>query len=412
MLFASCAAWLLLLALAHAPCTLGTPVGPKPPRRPLGLIIKLKDDAVFMSAAGTAEFKPVAPALGLYKVKITDGQTPEAKAAQIRKQTGVEYVVADEWVHLPRVAKAADDQYTIAQWSLPRINAPKAWAYKTDSSSVPVCVVDTGVKFDHPDLAGNLAPMPASWVASNTDDNGHGTHVAGIIGAVGNNRLGVSGVSWKASILVCKALDSYGDGTISDVVECLDWCTSKGARVINTSFEMQTVNLALKNAIGAATAAGIFFAAAAGNTAYQSIGNNNDVSPRYPASFDFPGNVAVANLNINNVIDRTSNFGGTTVHVAAPGTSIVSTSLFPDWNNYSEYYVRKTGTSMAAPCVASAAALAIAMSGGALTNVQVAKLLVQTSTPLPALKGKVVANGVINLEQLVIAAKGYRRAAG
>lgn len=262
------------------------------------------------------------------------------------------------------------------------------------------------MQYNHPDLIASLVPMPYAWQTKNMDDNGHGTHVAGIIGAVGNNKAGVTGVGWRAQILACKALDAQGWGLISQVVECIDWCRKRKARVINTSFELAQENIPLRDSIGNATAAGVFFAAAAGNAQYSSA-NNNDVSNIYPGGYKFPGNVAVANMNSNNQLNYNSNYGRTTVQLAAPGTDILSTWYRKEYMG--QLYAMRTGTSMAAPYVAGAAALTMSASNGLLTNAQVARLMIATSTPLPALKGKVVANGVINLEQLVLRGLAYAR---
>lgn len=281
------------------------------------------------------------------------------------------------------------------QWALPRIRAPQAWGYFSNASPVLHCIVDTGVKWDHPDLAANLVAMSPDFKAANYDDNGHGSHVAGIMGAVANNGRGISGAAWRSKILACKALDAGGWGLISKVVECIEFCRSKGARVINTSFVLTEANAALRDAIRNGTASGVFFAGAAGNT-----GSDNDQTNFYPGGFAFPGNVAVANIDQSSSLHSSSNFGAKTVQLAAPGAQILSTWIYRDVAN--QYYTYATGTSMAAPYVSAAAGLAIAASGGRVTNAEVADALIATSTGAPQLKGKVVANGFINLEKLVL----------
>jgi len=166
------------------------------------------------------------------------------------------------------------------------------------------------------------------------------------------------------------------------------------SHIINTSFVLQEYNLALRDAIGNGTAAGVFFSGAAGNA-----GSNNDFTNYYPGGYKFPGNVAVANIDETNYLHSSSNWGPKTVQLAAPGTRILSTWIYRDLDN--QFYAYETGTSMAAPYVSGAAALALAASGGRVTNAEIADALVATSTRVPELRGKVVANGHINLARLV-----------
>jgi subtilisin family serine protease len=182
-----------------------------------------------------------------------------------------------------------------------------------------------------------------------TDDNGHGTHVAGTIGAVGNNGLGVSGVSWSVNLMAVKSLGENGGGLISDIAEGILYAVDQGADVINASLESPFFQNSIKEAIEYAEENNVIFVAAAGNE-----GNNNDGSPRYPASYDVPNIVAVASLEQSGELSSFSNFGKSSVDIAAPGGDILSTHL-----TSSSSYASLNGTSMAAPHVSGVLALLI-----------------------------------------------------
>ena len=191
-----------------------------------------------------------------------------------------------------------------------KIDAPDAWNISTGSQSVVVAVIDTGVDYTHPDLAANIWTNPGE-IAGNgrdddgngfvddvhgydfaehdgdpMDDNGHGTHVAGTIAAVGNNGLGVAGVNWSASIMPLKFLNSQGPGYLSDAIRAINYATMErtrygvNVRVMNNSWGGGGFSSAMQTAIQAASDAGILFVAAAGNS-----GTNNDASPHYPANY-------------------------------------------------------------------------------------------------------------------------------
>ena len=212
------------------------------------------------------------------------------------------------------------------------------------------------------------------------DDNGHGTHVSGTIGAVGNNALGVAGVNWLTQIMGLKFLGSNGSGPISAAVSALNYATmmrnSYGVniRLTNNSWGGGAFSQALSDAITASGNAGMLFVAAAGNGA-----SDIDATPYYPASYDLPNVIAVAATDSNDALASFSNYGASTVDLAAPGSSILST--YP--NNT---YVSMSGTSMAAPHVSGAAALAWSYAPGA-TYQQIRDAMFDGVDPLPALSG-------------------------
>ena len=255
------------------------------------------------------------------------------------------------------------------------IKAVQAWDITTGSSNVVVAVIDSGVDYTHEDLAANMWRNEADCNNNGIDDDGngyiddcygidafnddsnpmddhhnHGTHVAGIIGAVGNNSVGVVGVNWNVKIMACKFLGADGFGTVADAIQCLEYVKmmrDRGVNIVatNNSWGGGGFSQALYDAIEAHTQRGILFIAAAGNGL-----SNNDVIPVYPAGYYFPNVVAVAANDRRECKSTISFFGRRTVHLAAPGEDILSTII---GNNYAGF----TGSSMAAPHVTGVAAL-------------------------------------------------------
>ena len=227
------------------------------------------------------------------------------------------------------------------------IDAPEAWDISTGSSGVFVAVVDTGIDYNHPDLAPNMWTNPyeiqdgidndgngyiddihginaLNGTGDPMDDHSHGTHVAGTIGAVGDNGFGVAGVVWNVKMIAAKSFDSQGSGLDSDAIACIDYIidlkTAFGHNIaaINASWGGGGYNQALKDAIDAAGTAGIIFCAAAGNN-----GINNDILPLYPSSYTSANIIAVTATDDNN--GQHYNYGAVSVDLAAPGYSILST---------------------------------------------------------------------------------------
>jgi len=253
------------------------------------------------------------------------------------------------------------------------IHALQAWNITTGSANVVVAVIDTGFDYNHPDLAANVwsSPTPFSTNANGVsiscaagthgynaitgicdpmDDNDHGTHVSGIIGAVGNNGTGVVGVNWNVQLVACKFLNQYGTGNISDAITCLDYIKAlkdNGVNIVasNNSWGGIQFSQALSDTILAQQQDGILFVAASGNDF-----SNNDLLATYPASFDLPNLISVAATTRFDTLANFSNVGTHSVHLGAPGQEILSTT--PN-NTYSVF----SGTSMAAPEVTGVAAL-------------------------------------------------------
>ncbi len=264
-----------------------------------------------------------------------------------------------------------NDSLYSSLYGMSKISAPTAWDSTTGSGDFIVAVIDTGVDYNHPDLAANMWRNPAevngdgidndgngiiddyygaNFIGSTNsgnpfDDNGHGTHVAGTIGAIGNNSIGVAGVNWNVKIMALKFLNAQGSGSLSDAVEALNYAVSQGVKVSNNSWGGGGYSSTMFNALQAAQNAGHIFVAAAGNSNV-----NIDTSPSYPASYNVANVVAVASTTSTDARSSFSNYGVNTVDIAAPGSGIVSTTPNNTYSNYS-------GTSMATPHVAGAIAL-------------------------------------------------------
>ncbi len=316
------------------------------------------------------------------------------------------------------------------------IDAPEAWAITKGDTSIVVGVIDTGVDYKHPDLAANMWTNPGedAWADPNDpntgngidddgngyvddwrgwdfanddndpfDDNGHGTHVSGTIGGVGNNSVGVAGVNWKVKIMPLKFLTGSGSGSLSAAIEAINYANSFGVNVTNNSWGGGGRSQALEDAIRAADQANSLFVAAAGNN-----GTDNDATANYPSNYDVPNVLAVAAIDHKgdralwgstgtpglcgcngSVTDPPgSNYGATTVDLGAPGKDIYSTT--PN-NTYSTF----SGTSMATPHVTGVAALTLAKFPN-LTDTQLKAKLMNSVEPSAGLQGKTVTGGVIN----------------
>lgn len=293
------------------------------------------------------------------------------------------------------------------------IDGPEAWDKYSSASNVVVAVVDAGVRYTHEDLAANMWVNPGEIPGNGIDDDangyvddihginaqagtgqpldelGHGTHVAGIIGAVGNNGVGGCGVAWRVRIMACRFLSAGQPGTLQDLLNCFSYAQAKGAKVMNLSFTTTTYSTTLSNALWTLRNAGILIAAAAGND-----GSNNDTLPVYPAGFQMDNLVAVTSTTRTDGFSG-HNYGATSVHLAAPGVDIYST-----YNTSDSAYMSMTGTSMASPYVAGAMAL-IRARYPQLTHQQVIARVLSTVDPLPALAGRCITGGRLNLDRAV-----------
>lgn len=299
-----------------------------------------------------------------------------------------------------------------------------AWDTTTGSKRSLVAIVDSGADLDHPDLAPNLWRNPnevrgnkrdddgngcvddihgcdfINKDGSPQDDNGHGTHVAGIVAAEGNNAIGVAGVAWGAKIIVVKALDSEGSGFTSGIVKAIDYVTTlktKGAPIvaINLSLGATSSSQLLYRAVERARNHDILVVAAAGNES-----SNNDTRPLYPANLALDSVISVAATDASGNLSGFSNYGAATVHIAAPGAQIWSTAL----QSSGFQYRTASGTSMASPLVAGVVSL-IASANPSLSMLQVRSILLTANRPLPNVSGFVITGAIVDAQAALATAR-------
>jgi subtilisin family serine protease len=306
--------------------------------------------------------------------------------------------------------------------------AATAWANnKTGSATVYIGIIDEGYMYTHEDLATNAGVNPGEIAGNGIDDDGngyvddvygwdfdgnnntvfdgvdddHGTHVAGTIGAVGGNKKGVAGVVWNVKMMNAKFLGKRG-GTTANAIKAVDYFTDLKTRhginlvATNNSWGGGGFSQALFDAIERANAAGILFIAAAGNGGSDGVGDNNDTTPHYPSSYTNSNIIAVASITSSGAISSFSNYGVTSVDLGAPGSAIWSTLPKSSKGKVTSGYGSYSGTSMATPHVAGAAALYAASNPGA-TAAQIKTAILNAALPTASLSGKTVTGGRLNV---------------
>jgi len=351
-----------------------------------------------------------------------DPNETDAATQELLRQRAVQYVEPNFVLHASRLP---NDRLFGEQWGLRNlgqyggkpgadIGATGAWDVTT-GANVTVAVVDTGIDFAHPDLSANAWSNPADppngvdddhngfvddthgadFVGEDgnpNDDAGHGSHVAGIIGAKGNNSIGVAGLNWDVKLMGLKFLDANGEGNTADAANAIDYAVSHGARVINASWGGPAFSLALYQAVKRAGDRGVDFVAASGND-----GKNADVKPDFPAAFDLPNVISVAATGASDQLVDFSNYGPVSVDLAAPGDDVEST-VPPSVD--SSGYASFSGTSMATPYVTGAIALYLSRFPQA-TGDQARSAILQTVDKLPSLAGKVATGGRLNVARAI-----------
>jgi len=301
------------------------------------------------------------------------------------------------------------------------IDAPEVWDTQTGSSSVVIALIDTGSDWNHEDLLDNIwnnsAEIPDNGIDDDEnryvddirgwdfvngdndpdDDNDaeeyyHGSHVSGIVASKGNNGVGITGVCWSASIMPLKMLDANGYGSVAHEIEAIIYAIDNGAKIINVSLGGSGYSSGEYAAIESARDGGLLFVAAAGNEGYgnQESGWDNDVAGQeiYPAGYDLDNIVAVAASDYNDDLALWSNYGPTSVDVAAPGADIYSTKA-------GDSYQYLSGSSMASPHVSGLAALVWA-EDESLTYRQVRDRILNGVDVIATMSGKVLMSGRIN----------------
>jgi thermitase len=293
------------------------------------------------------------------------------------------------------------------------VAAEEAWRLSRGSKRIVVAVIDTGIDYNHPDLKNNMWVNSREIPGNGIDDDGngyiddvygwnsitnagdpmdgndHGTHCAGTIGAEHDNGIGVAGVMSEVSLMAVKFLSDSGSGTLADAVEAIDYATKQNVDIMSNSWGGGGFSQALEDSIKAAKNRGILFVAAAGND-----GTNNDSRPTYPSNYQVDNVISVASHTHADALSNFSCFGRRTVHIAAPGSNVLSTT---PKNQYKVF----SGTSMATPHVSGVLGLLLAQEGVRLPVLDVRNRLMATSTPGSAYRKTVAAGGRVNAYNLL-----------
>jgi len=350
----------------------------------------------------------------LVVVRPRSGRASDALRKRLARSPEVAYAEPD---FLQFASKTPDDPFYPLQYALLEspddhdIDAPTAWG--TRSSCAKVAILDTGIDTDHPDLVGNVyksADKPNNGKdddkngyvddtygyntikgkGSGEDDDGHGTHVSGIVAGHGNNDVGVSGTCWSSKLLAVKFMNSQGKGSTSNAIEGIEYAVKQGFKIINCSFGASSSSSSLHDAVDYAQDHNTLLVVAAGNDS-----QNIDKHPLYPASYTDSNILAVAASTSDDTLADFSNFGSTAVDVAAPGDSIYSTYLGGGYRILS-------GTSMAAPYVSGVAALLRKQQSDATYGDLRYAIRHKVDKP-PALDGKVAYDGRLNAQKALAA---------
>jgi subtilisin family serine protease/RNase P/RNase MRP subunit p29 len=292
-------------------------------------------------------------------------------------EENVNYISTDQWAlnNFGQVVNGQSGNFGAD------IGVFNAWDVQKGKSSVIVAVLDTGIEYSHPDLSSNMWTNNQGFFGKDFvndddypfDDEGHGTGVAGIIGAEGNNNIGIKGVMWDTRLMSVKVLDNIGEGYLSDIIKGIEYANNNGAKVINMSLSSSEYSQALRDIISTSPA---IIVAAAGNE-----GTNIDNNPTYPASYDLPNIITVASINNRGNLSYFSNYGQNSVDIAAPGEYIFTTKI-------GNSYGFESGTSFAAPFVSGIAGLILSKQSD-FKNTEVIDLIYKGATNPSALNGYV-----------------------
>jgi subtilisin family serine protease len=288
-----------------------------------------------------------------------------------------------------------NDPYYRQLWGLEKIKAPLAWKYSKGSDEVVVGVVDSGIDYNHPDIKNNMWVSQEGeygWDFLNNDSycvdaTGHGTHVAGTIGAIGNNAIGIAGVCWHIKIASLKIGNRFFD--LASAIAAIDYANENNILILNNSWGGRNYSPSLKYAIQQYKG---LFITSAGNS-----GTNNDNFPDYPSCYGSDNIISVAASNQYDELAPFSNYGAQSVDIAAPGTDILSLSL-------NDEYTYQIGTSMAAPHVAGAAALLKSYMPD-LTVLGIKSIILASADKHPNFYGKILSGGILNVSAIIEMAK-------
>lgn len=442
---ASAGLFLGLANIAHSDISKFDAILAEHARMPGEVIVKVKPNALhssnLMSVLGAghfqiAEIKPFETDKSLFTVKLSGDQNTAQYLEAANQNSQIAYAEPNYILHIDGF-KDADETPAPAEnvpvvtefgklWGMKNvgqkdaegtdgvvgadIGATKAWAITTGNKDIAIAVIDTGVDYTHPELQGNIFENTAEiagngidddangfiddvhgWnfagVSTNNpmDDNEHGTHVSGTIGANGDNAAGkIAGVNWHTSILPVKFLTGGGSGSLADAVKSIQYATLMNVKIMSNSWGGGGFSQAMLDAITAAKNKGILFIAAAGNDA-----QNSDNSPHYPAGYQVDNVMAVGATTNRDTLASFSTYGKRTVHIAAPGHKIYSSIFKGGYDTFS-------GTSMATPHVSGAAALLWGVNTG-LTYAEIKDRLIRSRDFVPALSRKIASSGRLNV---------------
>lgn len=369
---------------------------------------------------GAAEAEKLPSIERWYKIRT------ESKFSKLKMNSNIEFIEPN---YLYFAVRTPTDSNYKSQWGMKNtgqkdgggnkgtagvdIDIESVWDISIGSPDVVVAVIDTGIDFTHPDLTENqfINTKEANGIkgvdddgngyvddvsgynfyadsTNATDDHGHGTHCAGVIGARGNNDYGIAGVNWNVKMMPVKFLSASGSGDTQGAIKSIVYAVENGAKILSNSWGGGGKSKALIETIEFALSKGVLFVAAAGND-----GEDTDDSPHYPSSYDVKNIISVAALNNQGDLADFSNYGIKTVDIAAPGENIMSTLPGGDFEEWS-------GTSMATPFVAGVAALMLSVNPNLDALTLKAKLLT-TARPLGPLNGKILTGGLLNANQAV-----------
>jgi subtilisin family serine protease len=393
----------------------------KGPRRDGELLIRFRTGVsehtkdALVAAKGGQRSRKLKGRSRIERLNVPKGLDLDALAAELRQNPAVE--LAEPNFVVSRDDLTPNDARFAEQWALHNtgqtggqagsdINATQAWSTTTGAPTTVIAVVDSGIDFTHPDLQNN------QWTNSNEqqngldddnnglvddvhgwdwitnsgvirDEQGHGTIVAGIIAAEGNNNIGTTGVMWRASLMSLRVLDNTGTGDVANAVEAIDYATDHGAQVINCSWGTDEESQSLRDAIDRAGARGALVVSSAGNS-----GRDIESEPYYPSSFGLPNQISVASTDSSDHLASWSNYGSVHITVAAPGTNILTTQMGGG-------YTSVTGTSASTPLVSGIAGL-IKTKRWWLSAPDTRAAIVSSVRQIAELNGKVASGGVVS----------------
>jgi len=382
----------------------------------------------------------------IQKIILADGENIDNFINSLKDLDIIEYAEPN---FLYKASLLPNDSNYSNQWYLTKVRAFEAWDYLRESPDIVIAIIDSGVQITHHDLIDNIWVNEKEIKGNNIDDdkngyiddvNGwdfvnnvndpspkftegfteagvlHGTIVAGIAAASGNNAAGIAGITWKAELMPLKVLDDKGEGDTDNVVKAIYYAINKGADIINLSFVGFGYSRSLNAAIKDAYDAGVIVVAAAGNELNQGQGYDLDKTPMYPACNEDSNENRVIGVAATDTMDQKANFssyGKKCVDISSPGISIYSTSVYEPTEYYNErpfnrYYDGYwSGTSMAAPIVSGALAL-LEQANPSLDHKEIIKILLDTSDNISKLNpnySSSLGKGRININSAVAAAQ-------